>query len=126
MVQLNWPSGLVIIALVFAALFIYDKKSIASKHANEQMIVALGDKQIWQLKSGQVRWCMIGMGTEELGKVQVNDPIQWDSSNGTYKSNKNPLFEDRILQFQNVACSAWSTDKPTIFGQKDFKGYNKK
>ena len=69
MVQLNWQSGLVIIALVFAALFIYDKKSIASKHANEQMIVALGDKQIWQLKSGQVRWVMIGIGTEELGQV---------------------------------------------------------
>ncbi|MBH67281.1 MAG: hypothetical protein CMM58_02900 [Rhodospirillaceae bacterium] len=115
---LNWPTAFVIVAIIFAGAFVYNKQTVASKHTSDQMIVALGDKQIWQLKNGQIRWCMIGMGTEEVGQVQINDPVKWNSGTGKYESNKKPLYEDRILQYQNVACSAWSKDNPSVFGDR--------
>ena len=112
--KLNWPTAFVVIVIVLGGVLLYNKPITASNTINDEMIIALSDKQIWQLKKGQVRWCMIGMGTEMLESVRINEKYKWNSATGKYDEQK-PKLKERMLKFQSVACSEWSSDKPTMF-----------
>ena len=58
MSKLNWPTAFVIVAIIFAGAFVYNKPIDAAASTGGGMIAASGYKNaVWQLKAGKVRIC---------------------------------------------------------------------
>ena len=55
--KLNWPTAFVIVAIIFAGAFVYNKPTTAAFGSNE--MISSGEKNYaWHLKNGKVRICM--------------------------------------------------------------------
>ena len=56
--KLNWPTAFVIVAIIFAGAFVYNKPIGAALGASDGMIVKAGwQNAVWQLNAGKVRLC---------------------------------------------------------------------
>ena len=55
--NLNWPTALVIIAVIFAGAFVYNKPTDAGFDSDG--MVATNSHGVWQLKGSKVRFCRI-------------------------------------------------------------------
>ena len=114
--KLNWPTALVIVSTIFAGALIYNKPITASNSIGSNMIAINegGVGNIWQLRQGQVRWC-IKKTKQVTRKVQLK--VKWNSATGKYEEPK-PKFAERSVKIGDVACSAWSADKPAILSSR--------
>ena len=63
MTKLNWPTAFVIVALIFAGAFVYNKPTGAAFVSNETIASGDGDS-FFHLKDGKVRLCFFA-GFEE-------------------------------------------------------------
>ena len=58
---LNWPTAFVIVAIIFAGAFVYNKPTTAA-FGSDGMISASSDGGVYQLKGNKVRGCTVGNG----------------------------------------------------------------
>ena len=57
--KLNWPTAFVIVAIIFAGAFVYNKPTDAGLGSDAGMILKghAGNYRIWQLRGGSLRTC---------------------------------------------------------------------
>jgi len=55
--NLNWPTALVIISIIFAGAFVYNQPTVASFGLNDGMISSASERYVWQVKDGKIREC---------------------------------------------------------------------
>ena len=55
--NLNWPTALVIISIIFAAAFIYNKPIDAGFGSDGGMISTASETYVWQINDGKIRQC---------------------------------------------------------------------
>ena len=68
--KLNWPTAFVIVAIIFAGAFVYNKPIGAALDARDGMIAATTFAgTVWQLRGGKVRLCQIVDGSNPVGTI---------------------------------------------------------
>ena len=68
---------------------------------------------VWQLKSGQVRFCNLGKGAPLPVKKQVGN-WRWNSTTGSYEKTMTEQ-EERMRRPVIVKCTGWSKDTSTLY-----------
>ena len=54
--KLNWPTAFVIVAIIFAGAFFYNKPTDAGLGSSE-MIASGEPNHVWHFKNGKIRYC---------------------------------------------------------------------
>ena len=61
--KLNWPTAFVIVAIIFAGAFVYNKPTGAA-FGSDGMISASSNAGVFQLKGNKIRACAVGDNAE--------------------------------------------------------------
>jgi hypothetical protein len=113
----NWfPIIIIFFSTIAGALFHKPVLAVEAAINRYETIIEVKNEisnGIWQLKSGQVRFCNLGKGTPMPFKKEVGN-WRWNSTTGSYEKTMMKQ-EEGMRRAIIVKCTSWSKDAPSLY-----------